>query len=391
MTIRVEIDAPGFREINRVLSAAGEEARLVGGCVRDHLVGIVPKDLDIATTARPEKVIEIFEAHGFKVVPTGLQHGTVTVVYQGEPYEITTLRNDLETDGRHATVAYIRDWRADAERRDFTINAMSVSADGRLHDYFGGYDDLMAGCVRFVGDASRRITEDYLRILRFFRFRARFGSFGDDVAIDAIATHAHGLENISVERIWMEMSKIIAHPEGYGQLLLMDELGVLPHIGFHTDSRFLSGMRQMRRHTDRPGMILGAMVAGARQAEEIATGWRLSSEETEDAVIAAETLADFTEDEHYWLCKAIDLPDPSKLLPALRMNRLHQAAAAIEAGVPHFPILGRDLIAVGMKPGPEMGRQLSALRQAWKDSRFLLDRDALVSLVDRKEIRHGKS
>lgn len=382
MTIRLDINAPGFHEISTLLSGNGEEARLVGGCVRDQLIGIDPKDIDIATTALPEKVRDIFEAAGFKVIPTGLKHGTVTVVHDGIPYEVTTLRADVETDGRHAKVAYIRDWRHDAERRDFTINAMSVSADGRLHDYFGGYDDLMEGRVRFVGDAARRITEDYLRILRFFRFRARFGSAGDDSAIDAVATHASGLQGISVERIWMEMSKIIAHPEGYGQVLLMDEIGLLPHIGFHADSRYLSGLRQMRRHTDRPGMLLGAMLSGEHQAAEIATGWKLSSSEAADAVLAARTLADFTEDEHYWLCKAVEMQDPLDLVPSLRMNRLKAAADAIEAGVPAFPLMGRDLIAAGMKPGPDLGKSLAALRQEWKDSRFSLDKDALLSMAD---------
>ena len=379
MSIRIEIDAPGFRVIEKILSAVGEESRLVGGCVRDHLIGLDPKDLDIATTALPGKVVDIFTAAGFKVIPTGLQHGTVTVVHEGEPYEITTLRTDVETDGRHAKVAYVRDWRKDAERRDFTFNAMSVSADGSLHDYFGGYDDLMAGCVRFVGDADRRITEDYLRILRFFRFRARFGSGNDDDALDAIARHAPGLENISVERVWMEMGRIISHPEGYSQILMMDELGVLAGIGFHGDSRFLSGIRQMQRHSDRPGMILGAMVSGERQAAEISATWKLSTEDAEDAVVTARTLADFTEDASYWLSKAVDMAHPQRIVPALRMNRLTAAAAAIEAGVPVFPLMGRDLIAAGMKPGPQMGRLLLDLKEAWKKSDFTLGKDDLLA------------
>ncbi|NTF17353.1 CCA tRNA nucleotidyltransferase [Agrobacterium rubi] len=380
MTIKIEIDAPGFRMIEGVLAQAGEESRLVGGCVRDHLLGMDPKDLDIATTAPPDKVMEIFLSRGFKVVPTGLQHGTVTVVHEGEPYEITTLRTDVETDGRHARVAFVTDWRKDAERRDFTINAMSVSADGRLHDYFDGHDDLMSGCVRFVGDADRRITEDYLRILRFFRFRARFGSGNDDDALDAIARHASGLADISVERVWMEMSKIISHPEGYGQVLMMDELGVLQAIGFHGDSRFFSGIRQMRRHTDRPGMILGAMVSGARHAAEVAESWKLSSEDAEDAVLAATTLADFTEDGHYWLSKAVDMKDPQRIVPALKMNRLMAAVAAIENGVPVFPVMGRDLIAAGMRPGPQLGQTLADLKEEWKQSGFILGKDDLLAV-----------
>jgi tRNA nucleotidyltransferase/poly(A) polymerase len=379
MATKLDIADRGFTDIAGILAGSGEEARLVGGCVRDHLIGIDPKDMDIATTALPEKVQDLFLSAGYKVVPTGLQHGTVTVVHDGVPYEVTTLRADVETDGRHAKVAYIRDWKADAERRDFTINAMSVSLNGTLHDYFGGYDDLMEGVVRFVGSAERRITEDYLRILRFFRFRARFGSAGGDEALDAIEAHSHGLENISVERVWTEMSKIITHPDGYGQVLLMDEIGVLAHIGFQGDARFLSGIRQIRRHTDRPGMVLGAMVSGERQALQMAEQWRLSTEDAGDAVLTARTLADFTEDDHYWLCKAVDMADPMKLVPALRTNRLVSAANLIEAGVPAFPVMGRDLIASGMKPGPLLGQTLAALKDAWKDSNFTLDKNALLS------------
>lgn len=381
MTTKIDIDAPGFIVINEVLSDHGEQSRLVGGCVRDHLIGLEPKDLDIATTATPDKVVDVFTSKGFKVIPTGIQHGTVTVVHDGEPYEITTLRTDLETDGRHAKVAYVTDWRKDAERRDFTINAMSVSADGSLHDYFGGYDDLMAGRIRFVGDADRRITEDYLRILRFFRFRARFGSGEDNPALDAIARHAPGLADISVERVWMEMAKIISHPEGYSQVLMMDELGVLPAVGFHGDSRFFSGIRQMRRHSDQPGVILGAMVSGERHAAEIGEVWKLSSEEVEAATLTARTLADFTEDPHYWMCKAVDMADPQRMVPALRMNRLKDAADAIESSVPVFPLMGRDLIASGVKPGPQMGRLLADAKSAWKRSGFSMDKDELVALA----------
>lgn len=382
MTLKLDINAPGFRVIDTVLTEHGEQGRLVGGCVRDFLLGLEPKDLDIATTAPPDKVTDIFTERGFKVVPTGLQHGTVTIIVEGEPFEVTTLRKDVETDGRHAKVAFVTDWRTDAERRDFTFNAMSLSADGRVHDYFGGYDDLMAGRVRFVGDADRRITEDYLRILRYFRFRARFGATDDNEALDAVARHAGGLAQISVERVWMEMSKIISHPEGYAQILLMDELRVLPAIGFNGDERFFSGVRQMRRHTDRPGIVLGAMVSGVRHAEEMAKLWKLSLDETADAVVTARTLADFTEDPNYWQCKAVDMSDPERMIPALRMNRLIAAAAAIEAGVPEFPLMGRDLIALGLRPGPQVGAVLSAAKEEWKRSGFSMSKDDLMSRVD---------
>lgn len=376
--MRLDIRAPGFNAISAILSAAGEEARLVGGCVRDTLIGIEPKDLDIATTALPDKVVDVATAAGYKVIPTGLQHGTVTIVHEGEPYEVTTLRTDVETDGRHAKVAYIRDWEQDAARRDFTINAMSVSPDGRLHDYFGGEDDIMSGTVRFVGDPVRRIQEDYLRILRFFRFRARFGTQMDGATFDAIQKNAHGLEDISVERVWMEMSKIITHPEGYGQVLMMDELGVLSAVGMNEDARYFSGLRKMIRHTDRPGMALGAMMSSERAVVEMVEKWKLSTSEANDALLTARILADFTDDEHYWICKAVGHASPQDMVPALKMNGLSSIADRIIDGVPEFPLMGRDLIAAGLRPGPALGQKLAEMKAAWMESGFELTRDELV-------------
>jgi len=178
VTRRIDADwlreAP-LRDVLAALDGAGEEARVVGGAVRNALLGEPHGDVDIATTAPPDEVIRRIEAAGFKAVPTGVEHGTVTVVADGRPFEVTTLREDVETFGRHATVAFGRDWRRDAERRDFTMNALSLSRDGTVHDYVGGLDDIAARRVRFIGDAATRIAEDYLRILRFFRFHAAYG------------------------------------------------------------------------------------------------------------------------------------------------------------------------------------------------------------------------
>ncbi|HSR72244.1 MAG TPA: CCA tRNA nucleotidyltransferase, partial [Kiloniellales bacterium] len=169
------MEAPETRRVIEALSATGHEARFVGGCVRDALAGRPVRDLDIATRATPTEVIELLEIADIKTVPTGLAHGTVTAVTGGRAFEITTLREDVETYGRHARVAFTDDWKADAARRDFTINALSCAPDGTLYDFFGGIADLKAGRIRFVGDARARITEDYLRLLRFFRFQAHYG------------------------------------------------------------------------------------------------------------------------------------------------------------------------------------------------------------------------
>ena len=207
------------------------EARVVGGAVRDALAGRPITDIDLATPRTPEQVTKALQEAGIRVVPTGIDHGTVTAVLGERSFEITTLRRDIETDGRHAVVAFTDDWRTDAARRDFTINAMSMARDGEVFDYFGGIADLRAGIVRFVGDPATRIAEDHLRILRYFRFFARY-SFGpaDAAALAAIRAGASGLGTLSAERVWSELSRILAVPDPRGAVALMAELGVLDAV-----------------------------------------------------------------------------------------------------------------------------------------------------------------
>ena len=216
-----------------VLNRDGEEARVVGGAVRNALLGEPVQDVDVATTARPDEVARRARAAGFKVVPTGIDHGTVTVVIDSLPFEVTTLRQDVETFGRRAQVLFGRDWRADAERRDFTINALSVSADGVVHDYVGGLVDLPERRVRFIGEARQRIAEDYLRILRFFRFHAAYGH-GEpdrDAVLACIAGRA-GLDLLSRERVRAEMIKLLAARGAVDALRVMGESGLLmPVLG----------------------------------------------------------------------------------------------------------------------------------------------------------------
>ena len=206
-----------------VLDRDGEEARVVGGAVRNALLGEPVGDIDVATTAVPEEVMRRAEAAGFKPVPTGIEHGTVTVVIDGTPFEVTTLREDVETFGRHARVAFGRDWRRDAERRDFTMNALYAARDGTIHDHVGGLADLEERRVRFIGDPARRIAEDYLRILRFFRFHAAYGHGGQpdaDGLAACIAARA-GLETLSRERVRMEMLKLLVAPHAVPALAAM--------------------------------------------------------------------------------------------------------------------------------------------------------------------------
>ncbi len=214
-----------------VLGRDGEEARVVGGAVRNTLLALPHGDVDVATTALPAEVTRRAEAAGFKAVPTGFDHGTVTVVIEGRPFEVTTLREDVETFGRHATVKFGRDWKRDAERRDFTMNALSLSADATVHDYVGGLADLRAHRVRFIGDAATRIREDYLRILRFFRFHAYYGQGHPDAdGLHAAIVMRGGLEQLSRERVRMELMKLMVAPHAVPALAVMAEAGLLGSV-----------------------------------------------------------------------------------------------------------------------------------------------------------------
>ena len=213
----------------------GHHIRIIGGAVRDLLLSRhIPKDIDLAVTATPDEMIEIFKENKIRYIETGLQHGTLTAHINGHNYEITTLRIDTEHDGRRAVVEFTNDWKLDAERRDLTINAMSLDFDGNLHDYFGGVDDLKSKKVRFVGDPEKRIKEDFLRILRYFRFYGRISENTDDhesTTLEVIRKCAPGLKNIAVERVWVELAKIITAKFAPSLLKLMYELGVAENIG----------------------------------------------------------------------------------------------------------------------------------------------------------------
>jgi poly(A) polymerase len=223
--------SPKTRAVLDALSAGDVRVRFVGGCVRDAVIGRKNADVDLATDAPPETVMELLAAADLKVVATGLAHGTITAVSGGVPYEITTLRHDVETDGRRAVVAFTDDWEADAARRDFTMNALSLEANGQLHDPFGGIEDLRAGRVRFVGDPRQRLTEDVLRLLRFFRFHAHYGRPPPDGdALAACREMAHLLPRLSAERVRVELLKLLAAPDPAPVIRLMRDEGVLGHF-----------------------------------------------------------------------------------------------------------------------------------------------------------------
>ncbi|WP_246375361.1 CCA tRNA nucleotidyltransferase [Gluconacetobacter takamatsuzukensis] len=351
------------------------DARLVGGVVRDLLAGRAVADIDMATPEPPERVQAILAAAGVKVVATGLAHGTVTAVIDGRPYEITTLRRDERTDGRHAVVAWTADWQEDAARRDFTINAMSCDRDGVVHDYFGGRVDLAAGRVRFVGDASARIREDALRVLRFFRFHARYGrGVPDAAAMAAIGACRDGLARLSAERVWSELRRILAGPAVVATLALMDESGVLACL--LPEGCDLPALERLIA-TGAPDDPVLRLAVLARAAPDMLAG-RLRLSRAETAALAAvrsgappdpamdedgrrRLLADEPAQAlvgRSWRLQAERLGARSAAWDALRADLLARAR-------PVFPLAGRDLVEAGMTPGPQVGQVLAQVRGWW--------------------------
>jgi len=359
------LEAPGLRAVLRALP----RARLVGGCVRDILAGVAFSDIDLATPDAPDAVAAALVAAGLRAIPTGIAHGTVTALAEGQCFEITTLRRDVETDGRHAVVAFTDDWREDAARRDFTINAMSMTPDGEVFDYFGGIADLRAGRVRFVGDAATRIAEDYLRILRFFRFFARYATFPPDQdAVDAIAAGVGGLAMLSAERVWSELKRILAAPAPDEALALMDRLGVLRAVLPQARLASVNALPAdplLRLVALLPHGVPDLKLSGDEAERLLALQGPPPPGDADDAALRR-LLADTAPDilvGRAWLAGAG---------AALR--------ARIQAmPVPVFPLHGRDLAACGIAAGPAMGKLLRDLRARWLDGGCVADRAALLA------------
>jgi poly(A) polymerase len=396
-----------LRRLLAVLSEGGEEARVAGGAVRNTLLGMPVSDIDIATTTPPDETARRAEAAGYKAVPTGAAHGTITVVARGRPFEVTTLRADIETDGRHATVRFGRDWRADAERRDFTINALYALADGTVVDLVGGLDDLAARNIRFIGDADRRIREDRLRVLRFFRFFAWYGSGRPDAeGLKACARHKDELDRLSAERVWAELRKLLAAPDPARALLWMRQAGVLTRVlpesekwGIDAIHGLVAAERDLRWPPDAL-LRLEAIVPPDRvRLEQMSDRLKLSRAERERIVTWAAT----TPPKSDATLKALDAQlyrgEPPAIVDRLRLavasarqRALTETEALAEAARldallrhslgwtrPAFPLRGEDIKALGLAQGSAIGRLLKALEQEWLESGFNLDRDALLS------------
>lgn len=383
-----------------VLGRDGEEARVVGGAVRNALLDEPVDEVDVATTARPEEVVRRVRAVGFKAVPTGIEHGTVTVVANGRPYEVTTLRRDVETFGRHAKVAFGRDWKADAERRDFTMNALSATADGTVHDDVGGLSDLAARRVRFIGDANARIAEDYLRILRFFRFHAAYGAGDPDAdGLRACIAGRAGLAQLSRERVRAELLKLLVARGAAPVLTAMREAGILVTVlggvplvadaaamveaeatfGLAPDPVRRLGalavlvpedadrLRQRLRLANAEHARLASMADGFRrivpgdESAGRALLYRLGPERFADRVLLAFARASRTSGEEWRSLLAL----PSRW------------------SAPAFPLKAADLMARGLTKGPALGAALRAAEDAWIAGDFPMAEADLAALADR--------
>ncbi len=348
------------------------DARLVGGAVRDTLAGRAVADFDLATPLAPAAVVAALEQAGIRVVPTGLPHGTVTAVVAGRGFEVTTLRRDVETDGRHAVVAFTADWRLDASRRDFTINAMSMTRSGEVFDYFDGVGDLAAGCIRFVGDPVTRLSEDYLRLLRFFRFYARFARQPPDAAtLQALGGSVAGLSRLSAERVWNELRLILATPDPAAAVGLMDRLGiwraVLPEA---------AAVDRLAGMPADPVLRLAGMLMG--DARALATRLKLSNEDRDRLVRLAATPAPSGSDTD--LRRLLADHQPADLIDRTWLDRRPEARQRLSTMTrPVFPLEGRDAVALGVAPGPRVGELLRLVRQWWLDGGCVADRAACMA------------
>ena len=400
-----KLDAAWLREgpLSRLLSVLerdGEEARVVGGAVRNALLGEPVHECDVATTAVPDEVGRRVSKAGFKAVPTGIAHGTVTVVIDGQPFEVTTLRKDVETYGRHAKVEFGRDWAGDAQRRDFTINALSVAPDGTVYDYTGGLADLAARRVQFIGDARTRIEEDYLRILRFFRFHAAYGHGNPDQSgLHACIAARAGLDQLSRERVRMEMMKLLLAVRATPTLAVMSEVGLLLRVLGGVP--YLAAFEMMSKVEHESGVApdaarrLGALgVATPEDADRLwqrlrltnveharlgamgAEWWRLSPRQGDQA---ARAQLYRLKPEHYVDC--------ALLAWARSQAPAHDEAWRALVSLPRrwtapiFPLKAADFMQRGIDKGPALGAAMRAAEAAWIGAGFPAGADALDAIV----------
>ncbi len=392
-------------EILQIISRGRGEARFVGGSVRNLLlakagVEVPPSDVDIATTLTPDETTKLFESHGIRVIPTGIDFGTVTIVYKQQNYEITTLRADIETDGRHAEVRYTKDWKEDASRRDFTFNALYMDEDGEITDFFNGQEDLKNGIVRFIGNAEERIKEDYLRILRMFRFHAYYGS-GNILQsqLDTCKNLRDGLNIISGERIRAEMLKLLSSPNQQSAQHALEQMvttGVFRQISGIDEKHYrMPRFSRLYTLTNEPNPIvsLATILCSKIPEEEIETfaaRWRLSNKELRFFFRLRESMKiDYADD--YQIRNSARINGKDEFHDHIILNygksRVTEEQGrelikfATSFAVPDFPLKSADLMANGIKPGKQMGEILRRAEEIWERSNYTSTKEDLLKQV----------
>ncbi|XP_040538168.1 CCA tRNA nucleotidyltransferase 1, mitochondrial isoform X1 [Gallus gallus] len=390
---------PGLRSVAELFEKKNYELRIAGGAVRDLLSGMTPQDVDFATTATPEQMKDMFTSAGVRLINNkGEKHGTITARLHEQNFEITTLRIDIVTDGRHAEVEFTTDWEKDAERRDLTVNSMFLGLDGMLYDFFNGYEDLKNKKIRFVGKASARIQEDYLRILRYFRFYGRIAEKPGDhepSTLQAIKDNAKGLAGISGERIWVELKKILIGNHVNHLVQLLYELDVAQYIGLPVNGS-LDELDRVSKNTEslcpKPMTVLTSLFRGKDDVTNLDLRLKISKEE--------KNLGFFLLKHREELTKATG-PEPlkpyqdfimdsretntiSKILELLKYQGEEQLLKEMQQWtVPTFPVSGHDLRKMGITCGKEIGSALQQLREEWKKSGYRMDKEELLSCMQK--------
>lgn len=375
------------RRLFEVLGSQGDEARIVGGAVRDALMGRPVREIDFAVNAAPDAVERLAAAGDIKVVPTGRDHGTLTLVVDGAGFEVTSLREDVSTDGRRAVVRFGTDWRADALRRDFTINSLSVDAAGRVHDPLAAYPDVLARRVRFIGDADRRIAEDRLRALRFFRFHAQLGEGPlDSEGLAATVRARHDLAELSAERVGQEMRKLTLAPHAPATLEAMSDCGilclVLAGVAYLPQfRRLVEGAGPLGIETRWPVRLAAAGCWIEEDVLRLAERLRLSNAERDEMLGALRVAADLRPSPREAdLKRALYRSGPTAFRNGLALAFARRGGAiadwrnrlslADRWAAPAFPLSGRDIMAAGVAGGPQVGAALRRLEELWIDRDF---------------------
>lgn len=386
-----------LQDLFHLFEKEGSTIRLVGGSVRDGLLGLPVNDIDLAVDREPQWVLDLLNAHHIKAIPTGIDHGTITAVLDKRPYQITTLRVDVKTFGRKAHVAFTDDWRGDAERRDFTINAIYADKKGYLFDPVGGLDDLKNHRVRFIGEASRRIKEDYLRILRFFRFSARFGHEPyDEEGLKACAEYASHLPHLARERVTEEFFKLLELSSPLYALKVIETTGVLSYILHLSTWKVLESLFELERTCELPISAILRLAAFGPALIDIKTHLRLSNKQTSDLTFLLKSHdlilpSSFKQQAYLWgKERALNL---SLLQTAQRvsshkmtleegthfLNEIHQFSQSWSVST--FPLTGEDILSFGIKEGQQVGTLLKAVESWWLEENLEPNRNACLSYL----------